>query len=49
MAWRKGGQRPGDFVSGTGEEVLKKFLQQVDEMRAIENGQPVQTAAGQEK
>jgi Fe-S-cluster containining protein len=49
MAWRKGGQRPGDYVSGTGEEVLKKFLQQVDEMRAIENGQPVQTPAGQEK
>lgn len=47
MAWRKGGQRPGDFVSGTGEEVLKKFLEQVAEMSATENGQPADTPAGQ--
>ena len=47
LAWRKGGERPGDYVSGTGEEVLKKFLEQAAEMSAKENGQSVETPAGQ--
>ena len=47
LAWRKGGQRPGDYISGTGEEVLKKFLEQVAAMPPIENGQPVEASAGQ--
>jgi Fe-S-cluster containining protein len=46
MAWRKGGQRPGDFVSGSGEEVLQKFLHQVAETPVEENGQPANTPAG---
>jgi Fe-S-cluster containining protein len=29
LAWGKSGLRPGEYVSGTGEEVLKKFLEQV--------------------
>jgi Fe-S-cluster containining protein len=29
LAWGKGGMRPGDMISGTGEEVLQKFLQRV--------------------
>jgi hypothetical protein len=32
LAWGKGGQRPGDFVAGTGEEVLRKFLARVAEV-----------------
>ena len=32
LAWKKGDQRPGDYVAGTGEEVLKKFLEQVAAM-----------------
>jgi Fe-S-cluster containining protein len=47
MAWRKGGQKPGDFVAGSGEEVLRRFLQQLAEMPADENGQPVESPAGQ--
>jgi Fe-S-cluster containining protein len=47
MAWRRGGHRPGEFVSGTGEEVLQKFLEEVAEMPAKENGQPLETPAGQ--
>ena len=46
LAWRKGGQRPGGHVSGTGEEVLKKFLDQAAAMSTRENGQPVETLAG---
>ena len=29
LAWRKSGAKPGESVSGTGEEVLKKFLERV--------------------
>jgi Fe-S-cluster containining protein len=47
LAWRKGGQRPGDYVAGTGEEVLRKFLEQVTKMPPMENGQPVEAPAGQ--
>lgn len=44
MAWRKGDQKPGELIAGTGEEVLQKFLKQVSEMPVAENGQPVETA-----
>ncbi|HTY83020.1 MAG TPA: YkgJ family cysteine cluster protein [Silvibacterium sp.] len=47
MAWRKGGQKPGDHVSGIGEEVLRQFLKQVADMSAHENGQPLEMPAGQ--
>jgi Fe-S-cluster containining protein len=47
MAWRQRGQKPGDFVAGSGEEVLRRFLQQLAEMPADENGQPVDSPAGQ--
>ena len=46
MAWRKGEQKPGDYISGTGEEVLRHFLKQVEEMSPPKNGQPVETPAG---
>ncbi len=46
LAWGKGGERPGEQVSGTGEEVLRKFLKQVAEMPPGENDQPVQKPAG---
>ncbi|HEX3469690.1 MAG TPA: YkgJ family cysteine cluster protein [Silvibacterium sp.] len=47
MAWGKGGERPGDYFSGTGEEVLRRFLKQVAEMPPIDDSQPVDTPAGQ--
>ena len=47
LAWGKGGEKPGEHVSGTGEEVLRKFLKQVAEMPSTENEPPVQTQAGQ--
>ena len=47
MAWSKGSQRPGDYVSGTGEEVLKEFLKQVAELADTEKSQPVEAPAGE--
>jgi hypothetical protein len=47
MAWRKGGQKPGEHISGTSEEVLQEFLRQVAELPPAENDQPVRTPAGQ--
>jgi hypothetical protein len=32
MAWAGSGVRPGDYVAGTGEEVLRKFLAKVAEI-----------------
>ena len=32
LAWGKAGVRPGDFVAGTGEEVLNRFLARIDEL-----------------
>jgi len=47
MAWRKGDQKPGEAISGSGEEVLRQFLKQLQEMSPNENGQPVEMPAGQ--
>ncbi len=47
MAWGKGEQKAGELVSGTGQEVLQRFLKQAAEMPSTENGQPVDIPAGQ--
>jgi hypothetical protein len=46
LAWSKSGEKPGSHISGTGEEVLQKFLKQVADMPKDES-QPVDTPAGQ--
>jgi Fe-S-cluster containining protein len=35
LAWGKSGEKPGDHCAGTGEEVLKKFLDQVAELPPV--------------
>jgi Fe-S-cluster containining protein len=47
LAWGKSGAKPGDHFSGTGEEVLRKFLERVAAMPPTDDGQPVGTPAGQ--
>ncbi|MGB7191418.1 MAG: YkgJ family cysteine cluster protein [Acidobacteriaceae bacterium] len=47
LAWRKSGAKPGEHVSGTGEEVLRKFLERTMGMPPIEDDQPATTQAGQ--
>jgi len=47
LAWGKSGTKPGEFVSGTGEEVLRKFLEQVTAISSQENGRPAPAQAGQ--
>lgn len=47
MAWRKSGAKPGEYVSGTGEEVLRRFLERAMGMPPIEEDQPADTQAGQ--
>lgn len=34
LAWRKSGATPGEFVSGTGEQVLRRFLDRATTMNA---------------
>jgi Fe-S-cluster containining protein len=51
LAWGKSGDKPGDYISGTGQEVLQQFLKQVaelpsDQVPLKENGQPVERSAG---
>ena len=46
LAWGKSGEKPGSYISGTGEEVMQKFLKQVAEMPKDES-QPVNAPAGQ--
>lgn len=46
LAWGKSGVKPGEFVSGTGEEVLRKFLERVSAMAQSDDGQPTATQAG---
>lgn len=48
MAWRKSGAKPGEYVSGTGEEVLKRFLERAMGTAPVEDGQPAETRTGQE-
>jgi Fe-S-cluster containining protein len=36
LAWGKSGIRPGDYVAGTGEEVLRKFLKKVTEISSMQ-------------
>ncbi len=36
LAWARGGQRPGELVAGTGEEVLRRFLDKAAEMARAE-------------
>jgi Fe-S-cluster containining protein len=46
LAWTKSGAKPGEYVSGTGEEVLRKFLEQVAALPPTEDAQPTATQAG---
>jgi Fe-S-cluster containining protein len=36
LAWQRGGAQPGSYVSGTGQEVLRKFLQRVSALPPTE-------------
>jgi Fe-S-cluster containining protein len=47
LAWRKSGAKPGEYVSGTGEEVLRTFLERAMGMPPIEEDQPADAQAGQ--
>jgi len=38
LAWGKSGAKPGDFVSGSGEEVFRRFLEQVAAVAHSEEG-----------
>lgn len=40
LAWKKSGAKPGEYVSGTGEEVLRKFLEKAAALQATEKDQP---------
>ena len=51
LAWGKSGLKPGDYVAGTGEEVLRRFLDKTAEMVAAQRdeedaGAREQTDAG---
>jgi Fe-S-cluster containining protein len=46
LAWAKSGAKPGDYVSGTGEEVLKKFLEQLAALPPLDESSPGETQAG---
>lgn len=46
LAWRRSGTRPGNYVSGTGEEVLRKFLKRVTALPPVEEGQQDETQGG---
>ncbi|MGH9585601.1 MAG: YkgJ family cysteine cluster protein [Acidobacteriaceae bacterium] len=46
LASQMNGAKPGEFVSGTGEEVLRKFLERVTETPQAEDGQPAVEQAG---
>ena len=47
LAWRKSGAKPGEYVSGTGEEVLKRFLERVAGSPPVEESQPVESQGSQ--
>jgi Fe-S-cluster containining protein len=48
LAWKKSGVRPGEFVSGTGEEVLRKFLERAAREAQTEEGRSAEGQAGRE-
>lgn len=45
LAWGKSGAKPGDYVSGTGEEVLRKFLEQAAAISETASDRTAGTAA----
>jgi Fe-S-cluster containining protein len=45
LAWAKSGATPGDWVAGTGEEVLRKFLEQTAAVVKEERGRSPNSAA----
>lgn len=47
LAWRKSGAKPGEYVSGSGEEVLKKFLERVAGSPPVEESQPLELPGSQ--
>jgi Fe-S-cluster containining protein len=49
LVWGRNGERAGEHVSGTGEEVLQKFLEQVNNLPPIEDDGPPGTSAGPDK
>jgi len=40
LAWAESGARPGDFVAGSGPEVLRRFLDQLSAMTESAAGEP---------
>lgn len=46
LAWRRTGTKPGSYVSGTGEEVLKKFLERVAALPPAEEVRQDDTQSG---
>lgn len=49
LAWKKGGATPGMSIAGTGEEVLRKFLDRVVFVISQTEGQPAGAQTGSEK
>lgn len=46
LAWRRSGAKPGSYVSGTGEEVLKAFLERVTALPPMEEVRQDETQSG---
>ncbi|HZP03623.1 MAG TPA: YkgJ family cysteine cluster protein [Terracidiphilus sp.] len=45
LAWGRSGARPGDYVAGTGEEVLRKFLERLHKMNTERTQEETEAAA----
>lgn len=43
LAWGRSGAKPGDYISGTGEEVMGKFLERVVALSSVEDGGSAET------
>jgi Fe-S-cluster containining protein len=48
LAWKKSGMKPGEYVSGTGEEVLRKFLERAAEESQTQEERPAEEETGRE-
>jgi hypothetical protein len=48
LAWKKSGVKPGEYVSGTGEEVLRKFLERAAEEARVQEARSAEENAGAE-